>query len=262
MAEFVCPECGSIDRVAGEAVRYPHPCPGCDTVVDAPGEAVEEELSATGKPIRVELLRTAEWKGAQKAQEPRARAYPWSWMFAALMLVTVVGIVLAWRRYPQTTEEEAVQASDREGRGAMAATPAKPGNDGGAAAEGEAESAPEAPVERDGAASARAEEDARRAAETSEGAAAMLPAPGAALSQADLRKAIPRGMRTAVPLSDGVPLMKHPRWTGKAAQVLKESDLLLVVDSKPGSRWVCVMSMASGVEGWVRADQVRIREGD
>jgi hypothetical protein len=262
MAEFVCPECGSIDRVEGETVRFPYQCPGCDSVVNAEEAAAPEEAALTGKPIRVKLLKTVEWNRARKPGGPRKHVDPRLWVFAAAVVVILGAIAIPWSRNLESPEVGAVQASDSEAASATAAVPAQQPNDGEPTAERKASTAAAALKEREGTAGARAEEDARKAAESGELGPAISQPASVELTQSELRKAIPRGMRTAEPLAGGVPMMRQPRWAGKPIQVLKGSDLLVVVDDKRRRDWICVMSVASGAEGWVRANQVRISASD
>jgi hypothetical protein len=183
---------------------------------------------------------------------------------AAAAVVILGAIAIAWFRYPQTPEDATVQASDSEATSAAAPHPARqrkqrePGTDRNASSD----LAPAARNAREGTAGARAEENARRVAEAGQAHAALLEPPATELSQADLRKAIPRGTPTAVALFSGVPILRQPKWAGTPVQVLNTSDLLVVVDSKRRSGWICVMSVASGAEGWVPVNRVRINPGE
>jgi hypothetical protein len=292
MVDFVCPECGSIDRVDADVVSYPHQCPGCDRVIEGEPSLVSawDSDQSSGFPVRVRLLPKELWI----AKEPKPRPKPEgrrrtikliNLVFPAMIVAVIAVGAYVWLEFPEPRDYRralpSVAAAAQPSRPVeqpKPATPSKAAHNSDRGPEHSARNSPEsAPA---GEADSTEQNDENTAPESLVEAAPPEPAPAAEAAPTEPRLpafaqkqvdshpksvgeplSIPRGVTTARPLYSGVPVVSEPSWQAREIVAASSADMLLILDRRAQNQWLHVIHLGSGREGWVRVSQVRITAG-
>lgn len=276
MVDFVCPQCGSIDHIDRDRVCFPHQCPGCDAIVESgceEGAETPARVRPTSKPVRkavrVKVVRMDEWGRVRPKPALRVRAA--AWVGAWALVVVLGGGLYAYLSWPgqaessvQATVKPARATSPYVTRDLTEATPEKTSADltPAAARDIQPGSLTESP-------DAEATEGATRpqggdvpdAVTASAGRGALSTASGREPALASRIPSPGSNISLAYPLYGRVPMLARPSWSGREIQELSSTDMLLILDNKPLHRWLHVMEVHSGAEGWVPDNQVRLGGG-